>query len=39
VAHVDPNLKNPWGAGLNSENDGLFGMLTPVASEEDGSIE
>ena len=26
-------------AGLNGEQDGLFGTLTPVATEEDGSIE
>jgi uncharacterized protein (TIGR03118 family) len=26
-------------AGLNGEQDGLFGTLTPVAAEEDGSIE
>jgi len=26
-------------AGLNGEQDGLFGTLTPVPSEEDGSIE
>jgi len=26
-------------AGINGENDGLFGTLTPVPTEEDGSIE
>jgi uncharacterized protein (TIGR03118 family) len=28
-----------FSAGPNHENDGLFGTLTPVASEQDGSVE
>jgi len=34
-----PSTTLYFSAGINGENDGLFGTLTPVASEQDGDEE